>query len=123
MLRPGARARVRVRKDAEDDDADEVALHRDRVASGAAGQELGCRPPHRLYARWGRAAHEQLEPLSLGRWQLVRDHEHVDVAPLVEITPRHRPEFSASEHDTYYQIMFESPDRVLFEVVYEGPKA
>lgn len=38
-------------------------------------------------------------------------------------TPRHRPEFSASEHHTYYQIMFESPDRVLFEVVYEGPKA
>lgn len=38
-------------------------------------------------------------------------------------TPRHRPEFSASENDTYYQIMFESPDRVLFEIVYEGPKS
>jgi catechol 2,3-dioxygenase-like lactoylglutathione lyase family enzyme len=38
-------------------------------------------------------------------------------------TPHHRPEFSASEDHTYYQIMFESPDRVLFEVVYEGPRA
>jgi catechol 2,3-dioxygenase-like lactoylglutathione lyase family enzyme len=37
-------------------------------------------------------------------------------------TPRHRPEFS-SPGNTYYQVMFESPDRVLFEVVYIGPKA
>jgi hypothetical protein len=37
-------------------------------------------------------------------------------------TPRHRPEFSANESETYYQVMFESPDRVLFEVVYTGPK-
>ena len=37
-------------------------------------------------------------------------------------TPCHRPEFAASEKDTYYQVMFESPDRVLFEVVYTGPK-
>jgi len=37
-------------------------------------------------------------------------------------TPRHRPEFASSESDTYYQVMFESPDRVLFEVVYTGPK-
>ena len=44
------------------------------------------------------------------------------VAPLFE-TPRHRPEFSRSEHDTYYQVMFESPDRILFEIVYTGPKA
>ena len=36
-------------------------------------------------------------------------------------TPRHRPEFSG-EGTTYYQVMFESPDRVLFEVVYTGPK-
>ncbi|MGE5597594.1 MAG: VOC family protein [Hyphomicrobiales bacterium] len=38
-------------------------------------------------------------------------------------TPRHRPEFASDEHATYYQVMFESPDRVLFEVVYTGPKA
>jgi catechol 2,3-dioxygenase-like lactoylglutathione lyase family enzyme len=38
-------------------------------------------------------------------------------------TPRHRPEFSAGEGQTYYQVMFESPDRVLFEVVYTGPKS
>jgi hypothetical protein len=38
-------------------------------------------------------------------------------------TPRHRPEFAAGEGQTYYQVMFESPDRVLFEVVYTGPLA
>lgn len=37
-------------------------------------------------------------------------------------TPRHRPEFSLGEHETYYQIMFESPDKVLFEIVYIGAK-
>ena len=36
-------------------------------------------------------------------------------------TPRHRPEFSGPD-STYYQVMFESPDRILFEVVYTGPK-
>lgn len=41
------------------------------------------------------------------------------IPPLFE-TPRHRPEFS-SPGNTYYQVMFESPDRVLFEVVYTGP--
>jgi catechol 2,3-dioxygenase-like lactoylglutathione lyase family enzyme len=42
------------------------------------------------------------------------------VALLFE-TPRHRPEFS---HDgqTYYQVMFESPDRILLEFVYTGPR-
>ena len=38
-------------------------------------------------------------------------------------TPRHRPEFSAAADQTYYQVMFESPDRVLFEVVYTGVKS
>ena len=42
------------------------------------------------------------------------------VARLFE-TPRHRPDFSHGDN-TYYQVMFESPDRVLFEVVYTGPK-
>ena len=37
-------------------------------------------------------------------------------------TPRHRPEFAASEQDTYYQVLFESPDKVLFEVMYVGKK-
>lgn len=37
-------------------------------------------------------------------------------------TPRHRPEFAFVEGDTYYQVMFESPDKILFEVVYTGPK-
>lgn len=37
-------------------------------------------------------------------------------------TPRHRPEFSMSPEETYYQIMFESPDKILFEVVYTGTK-
>jgi catechol 2,3-dioxygenase-like lactoylglutathione lyase family enzyme len=38
-------------------------------------------------------------------------------------TPRHRPEFSAGAGQTYYQVMFESPDRILYEVVYTGPLA
>ncbi len=38
-------------------------------------------------------------------------------------TPRHRPEFASSPEETYYQVMFESPDRVLFEVVYTGTKS
>ena len=37
-------------------------------------------------------------------------------------TPRHRPEFSG-EDNTYYQVMFETPDRILLEIVYTGPKA
>jgi catechol 2,3-dioxygenase-like lactoylglutathione lyase family enzyme len=37
-------------------------------------------------------------------------------------TPQHRPDFSESEAHTYYQVMFESPDRILLEVVYTGPK-
>jgi hypothetical protein len=37
-------------------------------------------------------------------------------------TPRHRPEFASDETQTYYQIMFSSPDNLLFEVVYTGPK-
>jgi catechol 2,3-dioxygenase-like lactoylglutathione lyase family enzyme len=35
-------------------------------------------------------------------------------------TPQHRPEFAGGEGKTYYQVMFESPDRILFEVVYSG---
>ncbi|HVB63891.1 MAG TPA: VOC family protein [Nitrolancea sp.] len=38
-------------------------------------------------------------------------------------TPRHRPDFAASADQTYYQVMFETPDRILFEVVYTGPKS
>ena len=41
------------------------------------------------------------------------------IAPLFG-TPRHRPEFSRDSEHTYYQVMFESPDRILFEVVYIG---
>ncbi|HRN69742.1 MAG TPA: hypothetical protein PLS49_01030 [Candidatus Woesebacteria bacterium] len=37
-------------------------------------------------------------------------------------TPKHRPEFAQSENETYYQIMFESSDKILFEVVYTGAK-
>ena len=36
-------------------------------------------------------------------------------------TPRHRPEFAGKAEETYYQVMFESPDRILWEVVYMGP--
>ena len=44
------------------------------------------------------------------------------VTPLFD-TPRHRPEFAQSADQTYYQVMFESPDRILLEVVYTGVKA
>ena len=46
--------------------------------------------------------------------------EH-SVAALFE-TPRHRPEFCDGPANTYYQVMFESPDKLLFEVVYTGPR-
>jgi catechol 2,3-dioxygenase-like lactoylglutathione lyase family enzyme len=46
--------------------------------------------------------------------------EH-DVELLFE-TPRHRAEFTQSADQTYYQVMFETPDRILIEVVYTGPK-
>jgi catechol 2,3-dioxygenase-like lactoylglutathione lyase family enzyme len=41
--------------------------------------------------------------------------------PALFETPRHRAEFSGGGN-TYYQVMFESPDKILFEVVYTGPK-
>lgn len=47
-------------------------------------------------------------------------NEH-GIACLFE-TPRHRPEFSHGEGQTYYQVMFETPDRLLIEVVYIGAK-
>lgn len=37
-------------------------------------------------------------------------------------TPKHRPEFTGDPTKTYYQIMFESPDKILFEIVYIGAK-
>ncbi len=42
--------------------------------------------------------------------------------PALFETPRHRPEFSADKASTYYQVMFETPDRILIEVVYTGAK-
>ncbi len=36
-------------------------------------------------------------------------------------TPCHRPEFARDEQSTYYQVMFETPDRILIEIVYIGP--
>ena len=43
--------------------------------------------------------------------------------PLLFETPRHRPEFAQSPDKTYYQVMFETPDRILLEVVYIGLKS
>ncbi|MEO8538320.1 MAG: hypothetical protein ABI577_01175 [bacterium] len=37
-------------------------------------------------------------------------------------TPCHRPDFASGESDTYYQVMFATPDNLLVEVVYTGPK-
>jgi len=42
--------------------------------------------------------------------------------PALFETPRHRPEFCDSPDTSYYQVMFESPDHILFEVVYTGLK-
>ncbi len=42
--------------------------------------------------------------------------------PLLFDTPRHREDFAMSEDETYYQVMFESPDKLLFEIVYTGKK-
>lgn len=44
--------------------------------------------------------------------------EH-NIQPLFE-TPRHRPEFCQDAEHTCYQVMFESPDHILLEVVYMG---
>lgn len=48
-------------------------------------------------------------------------HDHA-IPPLFD-TPRHRPDFCPAPDRTYYQVMFETPDRILYEVVYTGPKA
>jgi catechol 2,3-dioxygenase-like lactoylglutathione lyase family enzyme len=37
-------------------------------------------------------------------------------------TPCDRPEHADSANHLYYSAMFESPDRILLEVVYTGPK-
>lgn len=44
-----------------------------------------------------------------------------DVKTLFD-TPKHREEFAAKDSETYYQIMFESVDGILFEIVYIGKK-
>jgi hypothetical protein len=64
----------------------------------------------------GLAAASQAEVDQTAGWLTERG-----IAHLFE-TPRHRPDFSSSEAHTYYQVMFESPDGVLFEHVYIGPK-
>lgn len=50
------------------------------------------------------------------------DYLKAIAVPALFETPRHRPDFASSPDQTYYQVMFESPDRILFEVVYTGPK-
>ena len=51
----------------------------------------------------------------LARWLVGRAIE-----PLFG-TPQHRPEFAANINGHYYQLMFESPDGILFEFVLTGP--
>jgi catechol 2,3-dioxygenase-like lactoylglutathione lyase family enzyme len=43
--------------------------------------------------------------------------------PLLFGTPCNRPEHAESADHLYYSAMFTSPDRILLEVVYTGPKA
>jgi catechol 2,3-dioxygenase-like lactoylglutathione lyase family enzyme len=51
--------------------------------------------------------------------ELVKFMQDHDIVALFD-TPRHRAEFANSETETYYQVMFKSPDNILFEVVYIG---
>jgi catechol 2,3-dioxygenase-like lactoylglutathione lyase family enzyme len=53
--------------------------------------------------------------------EVVRYLEERGIPALFE-TPRHR-EIPGKDGHTYYQVMFESPDRVLFEVEYSGPRS
>jgi catechol 2,3-dioxygenase-like lactoylglutathione lyase family enzyme len=57
-----------------------------------------------------------------GDVDLAADYLKQHNIPALFETPRHRTEFSGPG-STYYQVMFESPDKLLFEVVYTGPKA
>lgn len=43
-----------------------------------------------------------------------------DGVDLLFNTPRHREEFILDGEETYYQVMFKSPDNILFEIVYVG---
>lgn len=43
-------------------------------------------------------------------------------AELLYGTPTRRPEYE-SETEMYYSVMFDSPDGILMEIVYNGPKA
>ncbi|MBT3189915.1 MAG: hypothetical protein HN855_07035 [Anaerolineae bacterium] len=51
--------------------------------------------------------------------QMVEYLREENIVPLFE-TPRYRPEFSQDADHTYYQVMFETPDKILIEVVYGG---
>ena len=51
--------------------------------------------------------------------QVVAYLQKRDIPALFD-TPRHRPEFSLNEEYTYYQVMFETPDEILLEIVFEG---
>ena len=51
--------------------------------------------------------------------QMVAYLRERNITPLFD-TPRHRPEFAMNEEYTYYQVMFETPDHILVEVVYMG---
>lgn len=46
----------------------------------------------------------------------------IEVESLFE-TPRRRDDFIGGGDTDYYQVMFSSPDNLLFEVVYTGPLA
>lgn len=50
------------------------------------------------------------------------DYLRAEGVELLFDTPRHRPDFAQSPEHTYYQVMFESPDRILLEIVYTGVK-
>lgn len=62
------------------------------------------------------AARSQAEVNATAEWLAQR------AIPRLFDTPCHRPDFASNPDSTYYQVMFESPDGILFEHVYIGPK-
>lgn len=66
--------------------------------------------------------HISLRVAEMANVDEVKSHLETKNVKMLFDTPKHRPEFTASENEMYYQIMFESPDNILFEIVYIGMK-
>jgi len=84
------------------------------------------------FAGLANGAHNDHDGAGLNHLALITErHADVDTAAthlrdtgvdLLYGTPCNRPKHASSERHLYYSAMFESPDRILLEVVYTGPK-